>query len=513
MYCVKCGKEIENNVLFCPYCGEMVASGKTDSAKNRKVEENIAKVISGGGKVLERVKEILSAAVLYVKKRKTQFVLGGSALICAVAVFLIATLIISNRKTVIHPDKYFEISFTGYEGYGEHEFKLNKRSFMADYEDKIKWPKNYSKRVDRIIDKYDLGCSEIDFTDLLESKYGRNTSACEMLYNAIFGNIYVDDSYGLENGDVFYVDCQADSEMDYLYYDDFGVNVRDADFYRIVGDLLDVRIAETHFEYEVSGLKTVSTFDAFEGIDIVYEGASPKARPHLNVEEKNDIMYYIYEEGTVREGDKLNVIASIPCVREEDYVNKYGKLPETTSKEFTVKDLPEYVTTASDIPDEVLSEMKAQSEDVIKGSTYGWIEGFTLTPTYIGNYLLTAKDADPDVQNMLVLIYKLHYSNSFVDYTGESREYGMDYYYYVAWNNIIRNQDGAFSYDLSDYQKPDSKFKTYTNVFKKCSKYRGAYDEYELSFTGCSSREQIYDLFVTANIEKYRLEDNTEVNN
>ena len=116
MYCVKCGKEIENNVLFCPYCGEMVASGKTDSAKNRKVEENIAKVISGGGKVLERVKEILSAAVLYVKKRKTQFVLGGSALICAVAVFLIATLIISNRKTVIHPDKYFEISFTGYEG-------------------------------------------------------------------------------------------------------------------------------------------------------------------------------------------------------------------------------------------------------------------------------------------------------------------------------------------------------------------------------------------------------------
>ena len=35
MFCVKCGKELDNNALFCPYCGNKTNNGENDS--NRQV--------------------------------------------------------------------------------------------------------------------------------------------------------------------------------------------------------------------------------------------------------------------------------------------------------------------------------------------------------------------------------------------------------------------------------------------------------------------------------------------
>ena len=147
--------------------------------------------------------------------------------------------------------------------------------------------------------------------------------------------------------------------------------------------------------------------------------------------------------------------------------------------------------------------MKGQAEDIIRATTKGWMEGYSLDRDYQENIFLAAKKSDLKTQNMLVLVYKLRYENTFTDYYGNSVPVAQEYYFYVNWDNFCIYPDGTCEYDLYTYWKSDDKFSVKTNVVK--DKYGS---QMKLSFTGEENIQNIYDMYITSNSENYRYEVN-----
>lgn len=78
----------------------------------------------------------------------------------------------------------------------------------------------------------------------------------------------------------------------------------------------------------------------------------------------------------------------------DSYAANIGKLPEKWEKEYTVKGLWYYVTSASDIDDDTMQQMKDRAEqeynDHVESS---WVDSESLESlTYMGDYLLEPVD-------------------------------------------------------------------------------------------------------------------------
>lgn len=538
MFCGKCGKEIEDGAMFCPFCGKRVktvvknvsdktaeSNGNTDVSEqgttmnaNKTASEttqSTADVVSDVAKsISENVSDLsqnigakATTAKDYAKNHKPQIFLIVGAVVLIAFIITIVSVIAANKKTVINPEKYVEVAFEGYDGYGSADFEISKNEFLDKYGKKIKWSRNVNKSLKKVIAKNNLNCTPAELNAALEGKYGHRLKAAEFVYNMIYNNAGLDESELLKNNDAVTFDCF--DGLSESHYSVSSVVLGEEEMRSIMENVFKVKVKKTSFEYTVNGLKVVPTFDAFENIKISYEGAEPTVRAYLETNEENGLFYAIENGENVREGDILNVCASLGLDSIDSYIEQYGRIPETMTKEYVVEALPHYATSASEISEEVLNEMKMQSEDVIQATTYNWINGFTLTPTYVGNYFLTAKSEDNMTQNMFVLVYKLHYSNGLVDYSGEAKEYGIDYYFYVNWDNIIRNPDGTCSYTPDRYWKSENEFSVYTGVYRDRNKsYGNLYNEYKLTFKGYPSIEDIYDCYINRNIEYYRYEDN-----
>ena len=189
----------------------------------------------------------------------------------------------------------------------------------------------------------------------------------------------------------------------------------------------------------------------------------------------------------------------------EEYIEAYGKMPYPMEKTYVVSGLPEYISSASQIPAEDLAEMQSQAEDIINGTTYNWISGYTLDILYIGNYVLMAKEVSSIPQNRVTLVYKMNYLNSFEDYnTKMMQEFSTEYYFYVTWENIKVNEDGTLVYDKNMYTRPNRQFEVTTPIRE--GSWSGSYHDFYL--TGYATLDEVYNQCVTQYIEKYKLEEN-----
>ena len=250
-----------------------------------------------------------------------------------------------------------------------------------------------------------------------------------------------------------------------------------------------VKVKYSDIEYTVENLQEVPTFDSFDGVEVAFSGMEPNGKVVIANYPDNGLNYYIDGETEgLKNGDEVIIKIEYPYGVEE-YINNYQKKAENETKSYTVEGLGKYLTSASQIPEEYLEEMKAQANDVILGTTNGWVEGYSLDINYIGNYFLSAKENTSDIQNGIVLVYKMHYENTFNDYkTGEQDVY-HDYYYFVMWENIYEDGQGKFSYSPNEYKKTTNmhtwEMDIYTNVYSYMA-----------------------DVIIRKNIENYKYEDN-----
>lgn len=358
---------------------------------------------------------------------------------------LAATVILSGcGRTTIDLKDYLEYEFTGANGYGRVSSSIHRDNIVDDHPEAF----------------------EID---------GDDDAA---LLGGLSAYLEVEDLGGswdkdedLSNGDsiVFTWDKDAISAIEEEY---------------------KVKLKGNDIKVTVEGLKDVEQYDAFEDLEVSFEGYAPKGEVSLNSEKCgiDSLEYTADPSDHLNNGDKVTVTVTVP----EDCAKQYGKVPKETSKEYTVSGLDGYVTSASEIPEETMNAMKKQAEDTRKAKfaqTASEKEKMT-GMTYVGNYFLTLKDGAEtgwyNTHNKLYLIYKTDFEADGGTVSG---------YWFCKFSDIKVLADGTCSVNTTSYDTPSR----WDSEIRIANRY---------SYIGYPDITSLFNQCVTENVESYDYEDN-----
>lgn len=444
MICTHCGKEIQNGITFCPYCGSTVNNAK-ENTKMKK--HNPAKVL------------VPIAAVAVVAA-------GGWAF--------------ANRTPTIDVSKYMTLSADGYNTVGKLNISFDTEKLEKDYGKQI--ATRFKKQMKNLKDDtYGLSSLTASLYDGYETDLFAETCATGS----------ADKTKNLSNGDV--VTYTWDDNSDEAE-EAFGVKVKYSDI-----------------TYTVSGLASVNTFDAFDGVDVEFSGISPDGRATVNslptAAEAQGLYYTLDENSGLSNGDTVTLTVHSNCDDFSDCIDKYGAMPQATEKTFTVEGLNEYVTSADTLSDSVLVSLQNQAEDVFKSyAAQRFSNGQTFKGmTYLGNYILTPKNKDSwGDKDRIVLAYQVTVHH---DYTSElNTTYDADdsFFWYITFNNVSKDADGNIASGLNDYDTPT----TFVKIDSGVQKYSFSSSTETWEYYGYASLDSLYNAAVNQYVENYNHQDN-----
>ena len=444
MICTHCGKEIQNGITFCPYCGSTVNNAK-ENTKMKK--HNPAKVLA----------PIAAAAVIAA---------GGWAF--------------ANRTPTIDVSKYMTLSADGYNTVGKLNISFDTEKLEKDYGKQI--ATRFKKQMKNLKDDtYGLSSLTASLYDGYETDLFAETCATGS----------ADKTKNLSNGDV--VTYTWDDNSDEAE-EAFGVKVKYSDI-----------------TYTVSGLASVNTFDAFDGVDVEFSGISPDGRATVNslptAAEAQGLYYTLDENSGLSNGDTVTLTVHSNRDDFSDCIDKYGAMPQATEKTFTVAGLNEYVTSADTLSDSVLVSLQNQAEDVFKSyAAQRFSNGQTFKGmTYLGNYILTPKNKDSwGDKDRIVLAYQVTVHH---DYTSElNTTYDADdsFFWYITFNNVSKDADGNIASGLNDYDTPT----TFVKIDSGVQKYSFSSSTETWEYYGYASLDSLYNAAVNQYVENYNHQDN-----
>ena len=400
--------------------------------------------------------------------------------IAAVAVVAAGGWAFANRTPTIDVSKYMTLSADGYNTVG----KLN-----IDF-DTDKLEQDYGKQITTRFKK--------QMKNLKDDTYGLS-SLTASLYDGYEADLFAetcatgsaDKTKGLSNGDV--VTYTWDDNSDEAE-EAFGVKVKYSDI-----------------TYTVSGLASVNTFDAFDGVDVEFSGISPDGRATVNslptAAEAQGLYYTLDENSGLSNGDTVTLTVHSNRDDFSDCIDKYGAMPQATEKTFTVEGLNEYVTSADTLSDSVLVSLQNQAEDVFKSyAAQRFSNGQTFKGmTYLGNYILTPKNKDSwGDKNRIVLAYQVTVHH---DYTSElNTTYDADdsFFWYITFNNVSKDADGNIASGLNDYDTPT----TFVKIDSGVQKYSFSSSTKTWEYYGYASLDSLYNAAVNQYVENYNHQDN-----
>ena len=444
MICTHCGKEIQNGITFCPYCGSTVNNAK-ENTKMKK--HNPAKVL------------VPIAAVAVVAA-------GGWAF--------------ANRTPTIDVSKYMTLSADGYNTVGKLNISFDTEKLEKDYGKQI--ATRFKKQMKNLKDDtYGLSSLTASLYDGYETDLFAETCATGS----------ADKTKNLSNGDV--VTYTWDDNSDEAE-EAFGVKVKYSDI-----------------TYTVSGLASVNTFDAFDGVDVEFSGISPDGRATVNslptAAEAQGLYYTLDENSGLSNGDTVTLTVHSNRDDFSDCIDKYGAMPQATEKTFTVEGLNEYVTSADTLSDSVLVSLQNQAEDMFKSyAAQRFSNGQTFKGmTYLGNYILTPKNKDSwGDKDRIVLAYQVTVHH---DYTSElNTTYDADdsFFWYITFNNVSKDADGNIASGLNDYDTPT----TFVKIDSGVQKYSFSSSTETWEYYGYASLDSLYNAAVNQYVENYNHQDN-----
>lgn len=444
MICTHCGKEIQNGITFCPYCGSAINNAK-ENTKMKK--HNPAKVLA----------PIAAAAVIAA---------GGWAF--------------ANRTPTIDVSKYMTLSADGYNTVGKLNINFDTDKLEQDYGKQI--ATRFKKQMKNLKDDtYGLSSLTASLYDGYEADLFAETCATGS----------ADKTKGLSNGDV----------VTYTWDD----NSDEAE------EAFGVKVKYTDITYTVSGLASVNTFDAFDGVDVEFSGISPDGRATVNslptAAEAQGLYYTLDENSGLSNGDTVTLTVHSNRDDFSDCIDKYGAMPQATEKTFTVEGLNEYVTSADTLSDSVLVSLQNQAEDVFKSyAAQRFSNGQTFKGmTYLGNYILTPKNKDSwGDKDRIVLAYQVTVHH---DYTSElNTTYDADdsFFWYITFNNVSKDADGNIASGLNDYDTPT----TFVKIDSGVQKYSFSSSTETWEYYGYASLDSLYNAAVNQYVENYNHQDN-----
>ena len=444
MICTHCGKEIQNGITFCPYCGSTVNNAK-ENTKMKK--HNPAKILV----------PIATVAVVAA---------GGWAF--------------ANRTPTIDVSKYMTLSADGYNTVGKLNISFDTEKLEKDYGKQI--ATRFKKQMKNLKDDtYGLSSLTASLYDGYEADLFAETCATGS----------ADKTKNLSNGDV----------VTYTWDD----NSDEAE------EAFGVKVKYTDITYTVSGLASVNTFDAFDGVDVEFSGISPDGRATVNslptATEAQGLYYTLDENSGLSNGDTVTLTVHSNRDDFSDCIDKYGAMPQATEKTFTVEGLNEYVTSGDTLSDSVRVSLQNQAEDVFKSyAAQRFSNGQTFKGmTYLGNYILTPKNKDSwGDKDRIVLAYQVTVHH---DYTSElNTTYDADdsFFWYITFNNVSKDANDNIASGLNDYDTPT----TFVKIDSGVQKYSFSSSTETWEYYGYASLDSLYNAAVNQYVENYNHQDN-----
>ena len=454
MICAHCGKEIQDGITFCPYCGSSTTASENPAIESE--EKKMKKTVQA-----DKLKKLIAPAA-------------------ALAILAAGGVVMANREPTIDLDKYVTITADGYNTVGTLNVDFDTDKLEKDYGKKL--TQNFKKAMkNHKDDTYGLSELTANLYDGYETELFVDTCA--------IGS--ADKSRNLSNGDVVtysWTDMAEEAE------EAFGVKVK-----------------YTDITYTVSGLASVNTFDAFDGVDVEFSGISPDGRATVNslptAAEAQGLYYTLDENSGLSNGDTVTLTVHSNRDDFSDCIDKYGAMPQATEKTFTVEGLNEYVTSADTLSDSVLVSLQNQAEDVVKSyAAQRFSNGQTFKGmTYLGNYILTPKNKDSwGDKDRIVLAYQVTVHH---DYTSElNTTYDADdsFFWYITFNNVSKDANDNIASGLNDYDTPT----TFVKIDSGVQKYSFSSSTETWEYYGYASLDSLYNAAVNQYVENYNHQDN-----
>lgn len=486
MICVHCGRDIPNGTKFCPFCGQPVAADRPAGQPAFNIQPGASvqppqqPPVMGaqqpmGGQPAAATATVTPKAPIDPKKLAVP--------VAVAAVVVVGGVLIATHKPTVNLNKYITLSAEGYNSIGTLDVEFDTDKLEKDYGKKI--AKNFQKAMkNHEEDTYGL-------SNLAGSLYEGGETSLFVTYCA---DGSADKTRNLSNGDV-------------VTYTWDGVNEQTK---KEAEELFGVKIKCSDVTYKVSGLTAVNTFDAFDGVEVEFNGISPDGSATVNTlptaEAAKGLYYTLDEQYNLANGDTVTVTVHSNRDDFSDCIEKYGAIPAATEKTYTVEGLNEYVTDSDGLTDSVLVSLQNQAEDVLNAYiAKSWdSECVTLKGMgYLGYYILTPKNKDNYgvSQDVIILPYQVTSHNHFEDDKGQVYDADVSYYWYIAFRNVSKDADGNIAGGLDDYYTANASFDVKTGLDD------GWWEKY-WSYDGYQTLDELYSNAVTRNVEDYNHQDN-----
>lgn len=486
MICVHCGRDIPNGTKFCPFCGQPVAADQPAGQPAFNIQPGASvqppqqPPVMGaqqpmGGQPAAATATVTPKAPIDPKKLAVP--------VAVAAVVIVGGVLIATHKPTVNLNKYITLSAEGYNSIGTLDVEFDTDKLEKDYGKKI--AKNFQKAMkNHEEDTYGL-------SNLAGSLYEGGETSLFVTYCA---DGSADKTRNLSNGDV-------------VTYTWDGVNEQTK---KEAEELFGVKIKCSDVTYKVSGLTAVNTFDAFDGVEVEFDGISPDGSATVNTlptaEAAKSLYYTLDEQYNLANGDTVTVTVHSNRDDFSDCIEKYGAIPAATEKTYTVEGLKEYITSTDGLTDSVLVSLQNQAEDVLNAYiAKSWdSECVTLKGmSYLGYYILTPKNKDNYgvYQDVIILPYQVTSHNHFEDDKGQVYDADVSYYWYIAFRNVSKDADGNIAGGLDDYYTANASFDVKTGLDD------GWWEKY-WSYDGYQTLDELYSNAVTRNVEDYNHQDN-----
>ena len=443
MFCTKCGANLPDGVKFCTRCGAPV--GKANAVPMQR------KTVTRGNHQGQGYPPVRKPNREKKKKRIGKIV---------IPILLIALLAAGGsvyaikREREVNLDRYIEVTFSGYDGYGTAEVSFQYDKFRKDHKDLILNRSQMDDSLAKALDDTENGSLKNGDTLTLKgiltpglvdrSQEGRVTHIIEAPDYSVtveslsetkeidpFENVKVEysgyDGYGTMNVEKSEDSpAEGDGSQDWFTYscpntgslqngDTVTVSVKlngygDADdFIRQNGYTL----SQTEKEYTVSGLTATTKIDPFENLEVQYDGISPALKVSVNEglltePVKGNVTFSVENTGTLKVGDTFKIQA-----KAGSQLAKKGYALDPTEKEYTVEasEVDKYLEATDDAD---LTPLNDQLDDFVEaslsqyvgkdstefflkthvgvGAGFGWTTGSIDSIQQVAAYLASSKE-------------------------------------------------------------------------------------------------------------------------
>ena len=254
---------------------------------------------------------------------------------------------------------------------------------------------------------------------------------------------------------------------------------------------------------DISTLEKAEAFDPFANLKITFGGIAPNGTLNIsgNVDGMPDLHFSADKTSELKNGDTVKVTVDSYSGNVVDYCAKYGKIPSSVEKEYTVEGLSSYVAAIDEIPDDTLEKIKNQSLDGIKANAAGWSKGNSLDKAEcIGYYFLSPKEGFyTSYNNIIYAVYKVTANITGTKEDSDKEETVKETYYtYYSYTDIMLLDDGTCSVDTSKGRMASN---TCKSEYGSSGWWWSAY-----TYNGYNDLDNMFNDCVTKNVGDYNYE-------